>query len=71
MAQNNPKIYQLALEESSNPAENCVYIDDKPNLLEEADKLGMSTIAFTNPDELRKKLRELGVKLSEKSLEER
>ena len=66
----NPKIYQLALEESSNPAENCVYIDDKPNLLDEADKLGMSTIAFVNPDETRKKLRELGVRLSDKSLEE-
>lgn len=62
----NPKIYQLALKESSNPAENCVYIDDKPNLLEEADKLGMSTIAFVNPDETRKKLIELGVRLSEK-----
>jgi len=31
----------------------------------------MSTIAFTSPDELRKKLRELGVKIVEKSLEER
>lgn len=67
----NPKIYQLALEESSNPAENCVYIDDKPNLLEEADKLGMSTIAFVNADETRKKLRELGINLSAKELEER
>jgi len=67
----NPKIYQLALEESSNPAENCVYIDDKPNLLEEADKLGMATIAFVNADETRKKLIELGVKLDEKDIGER
>lgn len=67
----NPKIYQLALEESSNPAENCVYIDDKPNLLEEADKLGMATIAFVNADETRKKLIELGVNLIEKEIEER
>lgn len=67
----NPKIYQLALEESSNPAENCVYIDDKPNLLEEADKLGMATIAFVNADETRKKLIELGVNLAEKEIEER
>ena len=67
----NPKIYQLALEESSNPAENCVYIDDKANLLEEADKLGMSTIAFVNADETRKKLIELGVNLTEKEIEER
>ena len=50
---------------------NCVYIDDKPNLLEEAKKLGMETIAFVNPNETRKKLIELGVKLSEKSIEER
>jgi len=67
----NPKIYQLALEESSNPAENCVYIDDKPNLLEEADKLGMATIAFVNAVETRKKLIELGVKLDEKDIGER
>jgi len=67
----NPKIYQLALEESSNPAEDCVYIDDKPNLLEEADKLGMATIAFVNADETRKKLIELGVNLAEKEIEER
>jgi len=66
----NPKIYKLALLESSNPAENCVYIDDKPNLLEEADKLGMATIAFVNPDETRKRLIELGVNLPEMSLEQ-
>ena len=57
----NPKIYELALKEASNPAENCVYIDDKPNLLEEADKLGMSTIAFINPNDTRQKLIELGL----------
>ena len=67
----NPRIYKLALEEASNPAENCVYIDDKPELLEEANKLGMSTIAFTNSNKLRERLRELGVKLSGKNLEER
>lgn len=57
----NPKIYELALKEASNSAENCVYIDDKPNLLEEADKLGMSTIAFINPNDTRQKLIELGL----------
>ncbi len=67
----NPKIYQYALDESSNPAENCVYIDDKPNLLEEAEKLGMSTIAFINADKTRKELRVLGVNLEEKDIGER
>ncbi len=61
----NPKIYQLVLNEASNPAENCVYIDDNPKLLEEAERLGMSTIAFDSPNETRKKLRELGVNLCE------
>ena len=59
----NPKIYRLALNESSNQAEECAYIDDKPNLLVEADKLGMATIAFVNPEETRKKLIDIGVKL--------
>ena len=67
----NPKIYQYALDESSNPAENCVYIDDKPNLLEEAQKLGMETIAFVNPEETRNKLRALGVNLKDKDMGER
>lgn len=61
----NPKIYQYALDEASNPAENCVYIDDKPNLLEEAQKLGMATIAFIDAEETRRKLIELGVNLTE------
>jgi len=57
----NPEIYKLVLEKSSSPAENCVYIDDKYKFLEEAEKLGMATIQFINPDETRIKLRELGV----------
>ena len=59
----NPKIYQLALEQSTYPAKNCVYIDDKPELLEEAKKLGMKTIAFINPDDTREKLINMGVNL--------
>lgn len=62
----NPKIYQLALEQSSNPSKNCVYIDDKPELLEEPEKLGMETIAFVNPEDTREKLNNLGVKLNNK-----
>ena len=38
-----------------------MYIDDKYKFLEEAEKLGMATIQFINPDETRIKLRELGV----------
>ena len=59
----NPKIYQLALEQSSYPAKNCVYIDDKPELLEEAKKLGMETIVFINPDDTRKQLIKMGVNI--------
>ena len=57
----NPEIYKLALEKSSNPAENCVYVDDKADLLLPATELGMETIHFTTPEELEKSLVALGV----------
>lgn len=56
------KIYEMALEKSSNHAEECVYIDDKPQLLGPARKLGMKVISFESALQLKKKLRELGLK---------
>ena len=57
----NPEIYKLALNKSSNSAENCVYVDDKSDLLPPATELGMETIHFTSPEELEKSLIALGV----------
>jgi putative hydrolase of the HAD superfamily len=57
----DPKIYELALQKTSHPAECCVYIDDKPRMLEPARMLGMSTIAFESPDQVEQDLQSLGL----------
>lgn len=57
----NPEIYRLALEKASNPAESCVYVDNKDNLLLPASEIGMKTIHFTTPEKLEKDLVILGL----------
>lgn len=55
----DPKIYLLALEKSSNPIEDCLYIDDNLKLVESAEKLGMKGVQFINPDQLESELKTL------------
>jgi putative hydrolase of the HAD superfamily len=57
----DPVIYQLLLEKASHPAGACVYIDDKPQNLEPAQKLGMQVIAFNGATRLEIRLKELGL----------
>lgn len=57
----DPAIYELALQKTSHPAEHCVYVDDKPRMLEPARVLGISVIAFENPDQLERDLQGLGL----------
>jgi HAD superfamily hydrolase (TIGR01509 family) len=57
----DPALYALVLAKASRPAAECVYIDNKAELLEPARTLGMSVIAFENPSQLELALRELGV----------
>lgn len=58
----NKKMYTAALALSSHPANQCVYIDDKPHLLEPAKALGMATIPFESPTQTEESLRALGLK---------
>ena len=55
----DPVIYELALAEAINSSHECVYIDDKEELLEPAKALGMSTIHFKHPEQLEKELKKL------------
>ena len=57
----DPVIYQLILDKASHPASACVYIDDKPEYLQPAKKLGMEVIAFTNAAQLESRLKELAL----------
>ncbi len=55
----DPIIYQLLLDRASHPAGACVYIDDKPEYLEPAKRLGMQVIAFKKASQLENRLKEL------------
>lgn len=54
----NPKIYEFALKKSGSIPEETVFIDDKQIMLEPAHKLGMRTILFTTPEDLKKALQD-------------
>ena len=57
----DPRIYELALAKASHPADQCVFVDDKPLMLEPAVRIGMSAIAFETPDRLETELLALGL----------
>ncbi len=57
----DPMIYELVLAKAFNPAAVCVYIEDKPEYLEPAKRLGMEVISFTNSTQLEYRLKELGL----------
>ncbi len=48
----DPRIYELLLAKATHPATACIYIDDKPAMLVPAGKMGMTVIAFENPDQV-------------------
>lgn len=63
----NIKIYEYALEKTKSKPEECVYIDDKADLLLPAEQLGMKTIHFRSAVYLKEKLMELGLNLNTKN----
>ena len=48
----DPRIYELALEKATHPPSRCAYVDDKPAMLEPAEQMGMTVIAFETPDQV-------------------
>ena len=62
----NIKIYKYALEKTKSKPEECIYIDDKADLLLPAEQLGMKTIHFKSAEFLKKKLIDMGVNLDNK-----
>ena len=57
----NPKIYEFTLIKTNSKPEETLFIDDKPHLLEPAQKMGMSTLLFTSAPELKSQLEKIGV----------
>ncbi len=59
MRKPDPEIYKLTLSKLGIDPGESIFIDDRPKNLETAEKLGMKTILFSSPQELRGQLLEL------------
>lgn len=55
----NPEIYKYALNKIRAKPEEVVFIDDKQTALDPAKEMGMITILFENPEQLKQKLVDL------------
>ena len=53
------KLYEMAVEISKTKPEECLFIDDLKHNLEPAEKMGIKTIFFENPQQLKEKLIEM------------
>lgn len=56
-------IYRMALEITQRPAEECIFIDDRPLNLENPRRMGMNVILYQNPAQLGTELQKLGVEV--------
>ena len=52
----DPRLFQVLRERYHLKAEECIFVDDNPDNVSAAKKLGMQGIVFTNADMLRKQL---------------
>lgn len=56
MTKPNPDFYQLFLKQFGLTPEECVFIDDTPENVAEAQRQGFQTILFTSREETEEKL---------------
>lgn len=57
----DPAIYRMALEKASHPAQECIYIDNKAELVKPAEELGMTGIVFESARQLEQALKDAGL----------
>jgi 2-haloacid dehalogenase len=57
----DPEIFQILLEKIGRPAHECLFIDDAPANVHQAQKLGFATILFQSPEQLESSLREFKI----------
>jgi putative hydrolase of the HAD superfamily len=58
----HPLIYEKALEKIGAQAEETVYTDDRTELIEKAENLGIKSFHFQNPDKLKNDFLSIGIK---------
>jgi len=54
-------IYRKAILEANAKPQECLYIDDRADLIKEAKKLGLKSVLFKNVSDLKKQLRKMKV----------
>jgi 2-haloacid dehalogenase len=59
MIKPEPEIFQLLLSRIGRPANECLFIDDSQANVEQAQKMGFSTIRFESPEQLEAELQKL------------
>lgn len=57
----NPRIYELTLKKAQVRPEETIFIDDKESSLPPAENLGITTILFTSPEQLKEELVRIGI----------
>jgi 2-haloacid dehalogenase len=57
----HPEIFQIMLDRIGRPAQECLFIDDAPANIQQAQKMGFVTIHFQSPEQLRLRLLELKI----------
>jgi len=60
----NPEIYKIALSKLNASSEECIFIDDKKENCQAAEKLGIKSIVFENPIQLKKELATFSININ-------
>jgi FMN phosphatase YigB (HAD superfamily) len=62
-AKDEPRIFEIALQQLALPAEEVAFVDDVPKNAACAERLGLKALVFTSVAALRRDLRELGFEI--------
>ncbi len=57
----DPRIYRIAVRKARAPASDCLFIDDRPENIEAARRLGLQTIHYSEDLDLERALQDLGL----------
>ncbi len=60
----NPEIYKIALSKLNASSEECIFIDDQKENCQAAEKLGIKSIVFENPIQLKKELATFSININ-------
>ncbi|HLD02520.1 MAG TPA: HAD family phosphatase [Candidatus Nanoarchaeia archaeon] len=63
MLKPDPKLFAFVLEDLKLSTSECIFIDDKQNIIDAAKQCGINGILFSSADQLKEELRKLKIKI--------